>query len=64
MIIFLNLNCRTSIIFGTSVPLILFLIWDAVILGSIPYFETNSDKIADPLEQLRSNSGAVGVSSS
>ncbi|KMZ62605.1 putative Tyrosine-specific transport protein [Zostera marina] len=51
---------RTSIIFGTSVPLILFLIWDAVILGSIPYFETNSDKIADPLEQLRSNSGAVG----
>ncbi|CAA6662190.1 unnamed protein product [Spirodela intermedia] len=51
---------RTSIIFGTAIPLVLFLIWDAVILGSIPNIGANGDKIADPLEYLRSNSGMVG----
>ncbi|XP_078445213.1 tryptophan/tyrosine permease isoform X2 [Wolffia australiana] len=50
---------RTSIIFGTAIPLILFLVWDAVILGSIPHVP-NADIISDPLEYLRSNSGMVG----
>ncbi|KAK1277552.1 hypothetical protein QJS04_geneDACA003642 [Acorus gramineus] len=51
---------RTAIFLGTSIPLVLFLIWDAVILGTIPAIGTNGDKITDPLELLRSNSGIVG----
>ncbi|XP_059665495.1 uncharacterized protein LOC132311559 [Cornus florida] len=51
---------RTAIVLGTAIPLVLFLVWDAVILGSITIFETGSDKIADPLEQLRSSNGLVG----
>uniref|UniRef100_A0A1D1XRZ4 Tyrosine-specific transport protein n=1 Tax=Anthurium amnicola TaxID=1678845 RepID=A0A1D1XRZ4_9ARAE len=51
---------RTSIILGTAVPLILFIIWDAVILGTISNVEMNGNKIADPLEYLRSNSGIAG----
>ncbi|MQL96317.1 hypothetical protein Taro_028991 [Colocasia esculenta] len=50
----------TSIILGTAIPLILFLIWDAVILGNISNVEMNGVKIADPLEYLRSNSSIVG----
>ncbi|KAK9156572.1 hypothetical protein Scep_003146 [Stephania cephalantha] len=51
---------RTAIVLGTAVPLVLFLVWDAVILGSIPSVETVSGTIVDPLEQLRSANGAVG----
>lgn len=51
---------RTSIVLGTAIPLILFLIWDAVILGTIPSL-SSTDNFADPLEQLRSNNGIVGV---
>ncbi|XP_043721446.1 tyrosine-specific transport protein-like isoform X2 [Telopea speciosissima] len=51
---------RTAIVLGTAVPLVLFLVWDAVTLGTIPTLETGSDKILDPLEQLRSSSGVVG----
>lgn len=55
--------CRTAIIVGTAVPLALFLIWDAVILGTIPNLDMSGNKITDPLELLRSNNGIVGVSS-
>lgn len=51
---------RTSIVLGTAIPLILFLIWDAVILGSIPDLQTSNGIVADPLQQLRSNNGIVG----
>ncbi|XP_020580000.1 uncharacterized protein LOC110024399 isoform X4 [Phalaenopsis equestris] len=51
---------RTAIVFGTAVPLALFLIWDAVLLGTLPNFEMNAENITDPLEQLRSNNGIVG----
>ncbi|KAA8544513.1 hypothetical protein F0562_022447 [Nyssa sinensis] len=51
---------RTAIVLGTGIPLVLFLVWNAVILGSITSFETGSDKIADPLQQLRSTNGVVG----
>lgn len=54
--------CRTAIVLGTAIPLALFLVWDAVILGSITSFERGSDKIADPLQQLQSINGVVGVS--
>ncbi|XP_061344695.1 uncharacterized protein LOC133290604 isoform X1 [Gastrolobium bilobum] len=49
-------SCRTAIILGTGIPLSLFLIWDAVILGTI------SDNVMglDPLQQLRSTNGTVG----
>ncbi|XP_057484673.1 uncharacterized protein LOC130771064 [Actinidia eriantha] len=43
-----------------AIPLTLFLVWNAVILGSITSFETGFDNIADPLQQLRSTNGAVG----
>ncbi|XP_038978185.1 tyrosine-specific transport protein-like isoform X2 [Phoenix dactylifera] len=51
---------RTAIVFGTAVPLVLFLIWDAVILGTIPNLNTSSSDVSDPLELLRSNNGIVG----
>ncbi|KAH7837722.1 hypothetical protein Vadar_017235 [Vaccinium darrowii] len=51
---------RTAIVLGTAIPLALFLVWDAVILGSITSFERGSDKIADPLQQLQSINGVVG----
>lgn len=53
---------RTAIVLGTAIPLVLFLVWNAVILGTISNFEMTSDSIVDPLEQLRSSNGAVGVS--
>lgn len=56
--------CRSAIVLGTAIPLALFLVWDAVILGSITSFERGSDKIADPLQQLQSINGVVGVSNS
>lgn len=56
--------CRSAIVLGTAIPLALFLVWDAVILGSITNFERGSDKIADPLQQLQSINEVVGVSNS
>ncbi|KAK3003853.1 hypothetical protein RJ639_019522 [Escallonia herrerae] len=53
---------RTAILLGTAIPLVLFLVWNAVILGTITGLEiVGSNKIVDPLEQLRSTNGAVGV---
>ncbi|KAL1807996.1 uncharacterized protein LOC108194481 isoform X1 [Daucus carota subsp. sativus] len=52
---------RTSIVLGTAIPLSLFLVWNAVILGTITGLETNSDKITDPLQLLRSTNGTVGT---
>ncbi|KAK5803712.1 hypothetical protein PVK06_031361 [Gossypium arboreum] len=55
---------RTAIVVGTAIPLGLFLVWDAVVLGSISSLGTGSDQMVDPLQQLRaSNSGVIGVSS-
>ncbi|KAF7119633.1 hypothetical protein RHSIM_Rhsim13G0203000 [Rhododendron simsii] len=51
---------RSAIVLGTAIPLALFLVWNAVILGSITSFERGSDKIADPLQQLLSINGVVG----
>ncbi|KAL3325319.1 hypothetical protein AABB24_039090 [Solanum stoloniferum] len=51
---------RSAIIFGTAIPLALFLVWDGVILGTITTLGTEADKIADPLQLLRSTNGIVG----
>ncbi|KAL6966678.1 hypothetical protein U1Q18_032464 [Sarracenia purpurea var. burkii] len=51
---------RTAIILGTAIPLALFLVWNAVILGSITSVQAGLDMIPDPLQQLRSTNGAVG----
>ncbi|GLT55639.1 hypothetical protein SLA2020_287430 [Shorea laevis] len=51
---------RTAIVLGTAIPLGLFLVWNGVILGSITNLEMNSDKMIDPLQQLRSSNGLVG----
>ncbi|KAH9790360.1 hypothetical protein KPL71_003375 [Citrus sinensis] len=51
---------RTAIVVGTSIPLGLFLVWNAVILGSISGLEMSSGQIVDPIQQLRSSNGAVG----
>lgn len=60
-IVVTSFNFRTAIILGTAIPLGLFLVWNAVILGSLPTLETGADQIIDPLQQLRSTSGVVGV---
>uniref|UniRef100_A0A7N0UZG9 Tyrosine-specific transport protein n=1 Tax=Kalanchoe fedtschenkoi TaxID=63787 RepID=A0A7N0UZG9_KALFE len=51
---------RAAIILGTAIPLVLFLTWDAVILGSISNHENVGDKIVDPIQQLQSTNGIVG----
>jgi amino acid permease len=54
---------RTAIVLGTAIPLGLFLVWDAVILGSFPVDTGVAvEKMVDPLQQLRSSSVTVGVS--
>ncbi|XP_062187768.1 uncharacterized protein LOC133891087 isoform X3 [Phragmites australis] len=50
---------RTAIVAGTAIPLALFLVWDAVILGILPGL-AGSSTISDPIEQLRSSNGIVG----
>ncbi|XP_062082472.1 uncharacterized protein LOC133788863 isoform X2 [Humulus lupulus] len=51
---------RTAIILGTTIPLVLFLVWNAVILGTITNLDIGADKMIDPLQQLQSSNGAVG----
>ncbi|EYU46152.1 hypothetical protein MIMGU_mgv1a0064871mg, partial [Erythranthe guttata] len=51
---------RTAIVLGTVIPLVLFLIWNAVILGTITTPEIGSTAIIDPLQQLRSSNGVIG----
>jgi hypothetical protein len=46
---------------GTAIPLALFLVWDGVILGTLPDL-AGSSTVSDPLELLRSSNGIVGVS--
>ncbi|XP_019460267.1 PREDICTED: uncharacterized protein LOC109359997 isoform X3 [Lupinus angustifolius] len=47
---------RSAIILGTGIPLVLFLIWNAVILGTV------NDNVMglDPIQQLRSTNETVG----
>ncbi|GAQ79764.1 Tryptophan or tyrosine transporter protein [Klebsormidium nitens] len=54
---------RTAIMYGTAIPLTMFLLWDAVILGSVPAAvpgAAQSMAAMDPLLRLRESSGAVG----
>ncbi|XP_047317785.1 tyrosine-specific transport system-like [Impatiens glandulifera] len=51
---------RSAIVLGTAIPLALFLVWNAVILGSIPSFGADFNRITDPLQQLRNSNGVVG----
>ncbi|GAB4855936.1 hypothetical protein Ancab_024576 [Ancistrocladus abbreviatus] len=51
---------RIAIVLGTAIPLVLFLVWNAVVLGTISNPDTGVEKIIDPLQQLRSSSGIVG----
>lgn len=54
---------RTTIILGSAIPLSIFLVWNGVILGTITNLGISPDQITDPLQQLQSSNGAVGVSS-
>jgi hypothetical protein len=58
---------RTAVVLGTGVPLVMFLVWNAVILGTnSSLIDSNGAirAISDPLMRLPSASGIVGVSSS
>ncbi|KAJ1292285.1 hypothetical protein BS78_02G380400 [Paspalum vaginatum] len=50
---------RTAIVAGTAIPLALFLVWDGVILGTLPDI-AGSSTVSDPLELLRTSNGMVG----
>lgn len=45
---------------GTAIPLVMFLAWDAVILGNISY--DPNGVVVDPLVALESANGIVAVS--
>ncbi|KAI4305874.1 hypothetical protein L6164_029209 [Bauhinia variegata] len=47
---------RSAIVFGTGIPLVLFLVWNGVILGTV----SDTGMSLDPLQQLRSTNGIVG----
>ena len=49
---------RSAVIWGSSIPLLMFIVWDAVILGSLPGLTQGED----PLLQLRIGNGVIGVS--
>ncbi|KNA13745.1 hypothetical protein SOVF_114040 [Spinacia oleracea] len=51
---------RTAIVMGTAIPLVLFLVWNGVILGSFTNVDSNVGNILDPLQQLRASNGVVG----
>uniref|UniRef100_A0A1J3IHZ7 Tyrosine-specific transport protein n=1 Tax=Noccaea caerulescens TaxID=107243 RepID=A0A1J3IHZ7_NOCCA len=51
---------RTAIVLGTAIPLGLFLVWNAVILGSFPDTGVSAEKMIDPVQQLRSSNVIVG----
>lgn len=51
---------RTAIVLGSAIPLVLFLVWNAVILGTITAPEMGSNTFFDPLQLLRSMNGVVG----
>ncbi|GAB2230781.1 hypothetical protein Droror1_Dr00015073 [Drosera rotundifolia] len=50
---------RTAIVLGTAIPLFLFLVWNAVILGTIN-LDDGGEKIVDPLQRLRPSNGVLG----
>ena len=54
---------RTAIVLGTAIPLVMFLVWDAVILGCIPVLTPGASASVDPLAALTQSSGLVGVTS-
>lgn len=47
---------RTAIVVGTSIPMGMFLLWDAVILGQIP----PGSSLGDPLALIRANDATIG----
>lgn len=55
---------RQSIMVGSAIPLLMFLIWNAVILGSIGGLSglTAGSDVFDPLEVLRNNTDLPGLS--
>ena len=57
---------RTAVIAGSALPLLLFVLWNGIVLGSVP-FDAASAAAAipdgapfDPLASLRAEGGAVG----
>ncbi len=52
---------RAAILAGSAVPLAMFVVWTAVILGTVPYDAAAADgAVVDPLESLRSAGDAFG----
>ena len=54
---------RTAIVAGTAIPLVMFLLWDAAILGALPAsLSGDADRAVDPLVALQAmGSSSVGV---
>lgn len=50
---------RTAILAGTGLPMLMFVAWSAVILGTIPY-DAPADAAADPLGALRASGDGLG----
>lgn len=53
---------RQSIVVGSVIPLLMFLIWNAVILGSMGGLASLGAEVFDPLEILRNNADLPGLS--
>jgi len=55
---------RTAILAGSAIPLLMFLLWDAVVLGSVPLEVAQSalqaGSVFDPLEAVRAGGDSLG----
>ena len=56
---------RTAILAGSAIPLVMFLLWNGVILGSVPFEAAEAARSAgevfDPLEALRQGASTGGA---
>ena len=57
---------RTAVIAGSALPLLLFVLWNSIVLGSVPFDAASAAAVIpdgapfDPLASLRAEGGAVG----
>ena len=51
-----------SVLLGSFIPLVMFLLWNAVVLGGIPEYQqlAESGAVVDPLQLLRTNAPPAG----
>jgi tyrosine-specific transport protein len=53
---------RTAIVAGSGIPVLMYIIWTLVILGTVPVQAVTDGSLFDPLESLRTSGDSFGIS--